>query len=96
MEKTTVYMTPETKRRLEGLARRSGRPQAELIREAMEEFLDRNEPERPLPSFVGSVSVGGDIANEIHGIRRQWSRELSEKQERISRDRAKRTSGGER
>ncbi len=96
MEKTTVYMTPETKRRLEDLARRSGRPQAALIREAMEEFLDRGEQKRPLPSFVGSVSVGGDIANEIHEIRRQWAKELSEKHERISRESAKRTGGGKR
>jgi hypothetical protein len=40
--KTTVYLEPESYRRLQALAARSGRPAAELIREAVAEYARRH------------------------------------------------------
>jgi hypothetical protein len=42
MEKTTLYLTPEIQRGLREMAKRKGRPQAELIREALGEYLQNN------------------------------------------------------
>jgi predicted DNA-binding protein len=39
MEKTTLYLTPELVRGLKDVARRQSRPQAEVIREALTEYL---------------------------------------------------------
>lgn len=52
MLKTTVYLPEELKRRLGRLARRRARPEAELIREAIDRFVSA-EPARPprLPLF---------------------------------------------
>ena len=41
VEKTTVYIDERSKRELESLAKRLGRPQAELLREALIDFLER-------------------------------------------------------
>lgn len=56
MEKTTLYLPPELQRALREEGRRSGRPQAALIREALAEYL-RKRP-RPLPRSVGIVADG--------------------------------------
>lgn len=72
VEKTTVYLDPRVKRELEALAKRTGRPQAELLREALVEYVDRQR--RPsLPTFVASAAVGGDAAADVR-TRRQGSR----------------------
>src|SRR6185437_1757533 len=39
MEKTTVYLDPEISRGLKAMSRSSGRPQAQLIREALGAYL---------------------------------------------------------
>jgi hypothetical protein len=68
VEKTTVYVDPAAKRELEALATRTGRPQAELIRQALLEFIDRQR--RPsLPTFVATASVGGDAADDVRSRR---------------------------
>jgi len=64
MEKTTVYIDPSCKRELEALAKRTGRPQAELLREALVQYIDRQR--RPsLPTFVASAAVGGHAADDL-------------------------------
>jgi hypothetical protein len=40
--KTTVYLDAEAYERLKAVARRRGRPPAELIREAVQEYADRH------------------------------------------------------
>ena len=52
MNKTTLYLPDGTRRRLRDFARRTGRRQAEVIREAVERFLDA-EP-APVPTSIGS------------------------------------------
>lgn len=60
--KTTVYLDAEAYRRLKELARRQGRPAAELVREAVSEYAARHAPRR-VPSSIGAMRSGlGDLA----------------------------------
>ena len=75
VEKTTVYIDEPSKRELEALARRLGRPQAELLREALIEYLERQK--RPtLPTFVATTAVGGDASVDVRRLRQERQREL--------------------
>ena len=57
MVKTTVYLDEETVAALKGISRRSAKPQAELIREALRAYtLTRNSP--PLPAGMGMFDSG--------------------------------------
>jgi Ribbon-helix-helix protein, copG family len=77
VEKTTVYIDERSKRELEALAKRLGRPQAELLREALVQFLERQK--RPsLPTFVATTAVGGDASVDVRRLRERWQRELSQ------------------
>jgi hypothetical protein len=53
VKKTTLYLSPETQRSLRDLARRTGRHQADVIREALDLYL-REYGERPRPLSVGA------------------------------------------
>lgn len=54
MVKTTVYLPEQLKMRIELLAQREGRSEAEIIRVALDEFTAARERPRPtLPLFVG-------------------------------------------
>jgi hypothetical protein len=53
VNKTTLYLSPETQRSLRDLARRTGRHQADVIREALELYLHQH-GERPRPRSIGS------------------------------------------
>ncbi|MEZ0347551.1 MAG: CopG family transcriptional regulator [Thermus sp.] len=55
MEKTTLYLPPELHRALKEAARREGKSQAELIREALAAYL----AQRQRPNFR-SLGVGED------------------------------------
>lgn len=55
MNKTTLYLPDETQRRLRDLAKRTGRPQADLVRQALERYLAVNRSSLP-----GSIGVGAD------------------------------------
>ena len=64
VEKTTVYIDQPTKRELEALAKRTGRPQAALLREALLTYIERQK--RPsLPTFVASAAVGGNAIEDL-------------------------------
>lgn len=52
MEKTTLYLTPEIQRGLREMAKRKGRPQSELIRTALAEYLEKSE--RPSLRSIGA------------------------------------------
>lgn len=53
--KTTLYLPRELHRALKDAARREGKPQAELVRGALEEYLGK----RPRP-VIGSIGAGED------------------------------------
>jgi predicted DNA-binding protein len=57
MDKTTVYLTPTQRRRLAEAARRSGRRQADVIRSALDAYLDHEPAVRPR-----SIGAGEDEA----------------------------------
>ncbi len=73
MDKTTLYLPPELRRRLRDTARRSGRRQADLIRSALEAYLDQPAPARPR-----SVGAGADptlhAADSEAWLRERWGR----------------------
>jgi len=52
--KTTIYLDPDDYRRLKLLARRQGRPTAELVREAVAEYARRHAP-AVAPRSIGAV-----------------------------------------
>lgn len=86
MVKTTVYLDEADKRELANKAQRSGRSEAELIRDGVKQIL-RGDSERAdsLPSWVGMFSAGGDIAKEKHTLRDQWHRSLTAQWQRDSK-----------
>lgn len=71
-----MYIDDRSKRELEALAKRLGRPQAELLREALIDYLERQK--RPtMPTFVATTAVGGDASVDVGRLRREGQRELS-------------------
>ena len=65
LEAITVDLGPELRRELAALAGRTGRHQAELIREALALYIERHGPPA-LPSWVGRAAVGGDAGEATH------------------------------
>jgi predicted transcriptional regulator len=57
MVKTTVYLDEEIVAALKGISRRSAKPQAELIREALRAFARSTNPS-PLPAGMGMFDSG--------------------------------------
>lgn len=45
MQRTQIYLSDAERQGLQAMARRSGRSQSELIREAIDAFLERHRPE---------------------------------------------------
>jgi predicted transcriptional regulator len=56
MVKTTVYLDSETSLSLREIANRRGRPQAQLIREALRAYAAADRP--PLPKGMGMFDSG--------------------------------------
>lgn len=65
MEKTTVYLTREQQEALGELSRRSGRPQAHLIREALAVYLVEHPAPRLRPNSWGSVADGSVSSEQV-------------------------------
>ncbi|HZS93536.1 MAG TPA: ribbon-helix-helix domain-containing protein [Chloroflexota bacterium] len=69
MEKTTVYLPVDVHRQLQEVARRTGQSQADLLREAMRQYLARHQ--RPALRSLGAAE-----SSEITGRNaRNWLRE---------------------
>jgi predicted transcriptional regulator len=76
MERTTLYVPEELRRRLADEARRQGRPQAELVREALVRYLDRQRPERPrLVGVASRTGVSARVAKRA--VRSAWERDAA-------------------
>ena len=73
MVKTTVYLDSDTALALRDLARRRGRPQAELIREAVAKFTAEDRP--PLPSIGAFKSGRTDVSANYRELIRKAVRE---------------------
>lgn len=71
MEKTTLYLTADIHRQLQELARREKRPQADLIREALDAYLASKSP--PWPTSIGMGEDGEIPASKIKDwLRANW------------------------
>lgn len=57
MQKTTVYLQPADYRALKRIGVRTGRPPAELVREAVAEYAARHQPRRR-PKSIGAFASG--------------------------------------
>jgi hypothetical protein len=74
MQRTTVYFTPEMAQALRNKARRTGRTQAELIREAVGQSLNDDEVE--LPRSFGIAESGRIGARNLdQWLEENWQRE---------------------
>ncbi|HUY98237.1 MAG TPA: ribbon-helix-helix protein, CopG family [Verrucomicrobiae bacterium] len=74
MHKTTVYVPEAMDHELRETARRDGRPAAELIREAITDYLARHQ--RPRPASIGvlaSLPPGVDATNVKGWVRGEWA-----------------------
>lgn len=65
-----MYLEEQAKRELEGLARRTGRSEAELIREAVALLLSTQERRRPtVPLFrSGDPALAERVDEELEGF----------------------------
>lgn len=73
MEKTTVYITERTKRRLRRAAKRLGKSHAEITRTALDRYLDDAERKRSLPPSIGMGSNPGLRARDYEAwLAERW------------------------
>lgn len=78
MVKTSVYLPHELRQELRTLARRTGRPQAELLRDAVRRYVDEQPGE--LPSSVGVASSAGLAARDAKArVHAEWDRQHAER-----------------
>jgi predicted transcriptional regulator len=71
MDKTTIYIPTELHAELKAIARRSGRPQAEVIREALATYVAQQE--RPWPRSFGIAESGQvSAADSEDWLRENW------------------------
>lgn len=73
MEKTTLYLPAALRRALAEEGRRSGRAQAQLVREALTDYLAARP--RPLARSIGMAADGKVTGKGSEAwLRREWAR----------------------
>lgn len=70
MIKTTIYLPEPLKKKLSRLSRRQGKSEAQLIRDALERFIEeRSSPLPRLPLFSsGDPTLGERVEEELAGF----------------------------
>jgi len=69
MRRTSILLDPGLLAELERLARRDGRPTSQVIREALEAYVEgRRDAGRSLPGFVGIGHGPGDVAERVEEL----------------------------
>jgi hypothetical protein len=66
VKRTTIFIPEPLERDLQLFARRSGKPTAALVREALAAYLTQNQPPVALPSFTGAFDSGHSDTAERH------------------------------
>ena len=77
MKRTTVFLTEELERLLQETARRTRRPQAEIVRDALAQYLEAQR--RPWPQSLGTgknADGSGTSENGKEWVRERWLREM--------------------
>jgi hypothetical protein len=74
--KTTVYLDADVYRRIQALARKRGRPAAQLVREAVAEYVGRLAPPRSPRSLgagrSGLKNLGSQVDRYLKGMGEDW------------------------
>lgn len=74
MQKTTLYLPSELQRGLRDLSQRTGRAQASIIREALAEYVSRQD--QPWPRSIGSADDGLVRGRDSEAwLADEWSRQ---------------------
>lgn len=69
MIKTTLYLREEDYRRLKAVARQQNRPTAEVIREALAEYVSGHDTKRSRPRSLGAGRSGrGDLSERAEDL----------------------------
>ena len=66
MKRTTIFVPETLERDLQLYARRTGKPTAAVVREALAEYIARKRPAGALPSFTGAFDSGHSDTAERH------------------------------
>ncbi len=66
MKRTTIFVPEALERDLQLYARREGKPAAAVVREAVAEYIARQQPRALLPSFAGAFDSGRADTAETH------------------------------
>lgn len=77
MKRTTVFLTEELERLLQETARRTRRPQAEIVRDALTHYLRAQQ--RPWPRALGmgeNIDRSVTSENVKDWVRERWRHEL--------------------
>lgn len=81
MEKTSLYLPAHLQRALRDAARREGRAQADIVRDALTSYL-AGRP-RPQPTIIGiakhTAEDGVGSANIKAWVRREWAKDMTRK-----------------
>jgi predicted transcriptional regulator len=75
MEKTTLYVPSELMAAYSSLSRQQRRSKAELMRDALREYAERQE--QRLPDWIGMVETNGEVnsTNVKDWLREHWKPE---------------------
>jgi metal-responsive CopG/Arc/MetJ family transcriptional regulator len=76
MVRTQVYLTEQQRDELAGIAKTVGKKQSELIREAVDQFIDRagsSRRESVLREVAGMWKGRKDLP-DFHAVRAEWDR----------------------
>ena len=76
MQRTQIYLTERQRDELATLARRAGKNQSELIREAVDRLLDRNGPGGRKAALAQAAGMWRDRADlpDLTTLRAEWDR----------------------
>jgi predicted transcriptional regulator len=66
MKRTTIFISETLERDLQLYARRTGRPSASVVREAIAVFISREASPVALPSFAGAFDSGRTDTADSH------------------------------
>ena len=76
MERTTVYLPLELKISIKTAAKRRGSSEAEVIRDALEQYLADHDRKRPRPKSIGVASSGRIQSENLEDwLAENWERD---------------------